>query len=263
MASSGTVTITSDRSRATITVPIADDTLAESAETLVINLAGISGATLASGSVTVTITDDDGTSAPVTAEETWTLTLREGSTEPLISEWIDGADWFAGTDVRRYVLLDLKPGNFMDVAVAAEFLPGEVVLEGRIPLTLRESGGFAGCNAGPAELFVGGALLRWCRYDFQPTQLAAVTELLGQESLTLSVDRLRASTCVEPRVSAVVAGVFDIAQPGCSAWADVFVDVELSCEGGTAGSGGYRTGVEVLTGSAAPVDSSGVAGCRG
>ena len=61
-----------------------------------------------------------------------------------------------------------------------------------------------------------------------------------------------ASTCADAQVTGSVDDVFDVAQRQYRQWADVFVDIELFCEGGSAGSGGYRTGVEVLRGSAAP-----------
>lgn len=65
-----------------------------------------------------------------------------------------------------------------------------------------------------------------------------------------------ASVCTGGTVSGVVGDVFDVVQSGYAEWTDVFVDVELSCDGGSAGSGGYRTGMEVLYGAAAPRASS-------
>ena len=57
-----------------------------------------------------------------------------------------------------------------------------------------------------------------------------------------------ASTCTNAQVTGLVGDVFDVTQWQYQQWTDVFVDVELSCEGGSAGSGGYRTGVAVLHG---------------
>ncbi len=83
----------------------------------------------------------------------------------------------------------------------------------------------------------------------------AATATIADDDPASRATNMTASACVEPRVSAVVGDVFDIAQPGSSGLTDVFVDVGLSCEGGTAGIGGYRTGVEILTGPAAPLSS--------
>lgn len=132
VASSGTARIPVDGSRATITVPLVDDSISESAESFSVRLTSASGATLAGAAATATITDDD-----------------------------------------------------------------------------------------PAPLVTA------------PT----------------------ASTCDEARVSGEVGDVFDIDQTGHSQRTDVFVGVDLSCEGGSGGSDGYRTGVEILTGPAAPLSS--------
>ena len=64
------------------------------------------------------------------------------------------------------------------------------------------------------------------------------------------------SVCDGAQVGGVVGDVFDVSQSGFSQWTDVFVDVELSCEGGRAASGGYLTGVELLYGPAAPRSNS-------
>ena len=58
------------------------------------------------------------------------------------------------------------------------------------------------------------------------------------------------SVCDGARVSGAVGDVFDVVQSGFGQWTDVFVDVEVSCEGGRAGSAGYLVGVEVLSGPA-------------
>ena len=59
------------------------------------------------------------------------------------------------------------------------------------------------------------------------------------------------SVCDGARVSGAVGDVSDVVQSEYAPWTDVFVDVEVSCEGGLAGSGGYLVGVEILSGPAA------------
>ena len=64
-----------------------------------------------------------------------------------------------------------------------------------------------------------------------------------------------ASTCTDAQVTGSVGDVFDVTQSRYSQWTDVFVDVMVVCGGGSPGADGYRTGVEVLHGPAAPRSS--------
>ncbi|WP_419840740.1 Ig-like domain-containing protein [Candidatus Poriferisodalis sp.] len=83
----------------------------------------------------------------------------------------------------------------------------------------------------------------------------AVTATITDDDPAPSASAFTASTCQGARVSGSIGDVFDVVQPAYSVWTDVFVDVEMSCEGGSAGTGGYRTGVEVLFGPSAPLAS--------
>lgn len=78
----------------------------------------------------------------------------------------------------------------------------------------------------------------------------SATATIVDDNPALSVPVPSVSVCDGARVSGAVGDVFDVVQAGFAGWADVFVDVELSCEGGRAGSGGYLVGVEVLSGPA-------------
>ncbi|MCC8429963.1 cellulose binding domain-containing protein [Reyranella aquatilis] len=60
-AKSGTLTFAAGQTSKTISVNVSGDTLVETNETLTLNLSGASGATIADGSGTGTITNDDGT----------------------------------------------------------------------------------------------------------------------------------------------------------------------------------------------------------
>ncbi len=83
----------------------------------------------------------------------------------------------------------------------------------------------------------------------------AATATITDDDPAPSAPALTASTCQGALVSGSIGDVYDVVQPVYSSWTDVFVDVEMSCEGGSAGTGGYRTGVEVLYGPSAPLSS--------